>query len=221
MSKTLAVTALVTGLGMGLVGNANATHASGGLDWSLSYSGVAVADTDPTHDTYLIKLGLDTDGYTGHASFLDQVALKTFAPITDISLVNASSGAGSWNLNLGGLSGGGCNGHGGGSACLNSLDSLNGGKGLSLTSSNGQGVDDYSWTFRVTVDNTKPYPSWAPEAIVLARMVDDNGAKVGPLGVGPLNLAVAAVPEPGTYAMMLAGLGMVGTVVRRRCKDTI
>lgn len=221
MSKILGVTALVAGLGMGLVGNAHATHASGGLEWSLSYSGVAVPDSDPSHDTYLITLGLDTDGYSGSASFLDQVALKTFTPVTDVSLVNATSGAGAWDLSLGGLSGGGCNGHGGGSACLNSLDSLNGGKGLSLSSSNGEGIDDYSWTFRVTVDNTKPYPSWAPEAIVLARLVDDNGAKAGPLGVGPLNLAISPVPEPGTYAMMLAGLGMIGTVVRRRCNDTL
>lgn len=28
--------------------------------------------------------------------------------------------------------------------------------------------------------------------------------------------AVAAVPEPGTYAMLLAGLGMMGAIVRRR-----
>lgn len=31
-----------------------------------------------------------------------------------------------------------------------------------------------------------------------------------------LDVAVAAVPEPETYAMMLAGLGVVGTIVRRR-----
>lgn len=30
------------------------------------------------------------------------------------------------------------------------------------------------------------------------------------------NVAVAAVPEPETYAMMLAGLGLVGAVARRR-----
>jgi len=36
------------------------------------------------------------------------------------------------------------------------------------------------------------------------------------VGAGSLNYAVAAVPEAETYAMMLAGLGLVGFMVRRR-----
>jgi len=36
------------------------------------------------------------------------------------------------------------------------------------------------------------------------------------VGTGSLNYAVAAVPEAETYAMMLAGLGLVGFMVRRR-----
>lgn len=36
--------------------------------------------------------------------------------------------------------------------------------------------------------------------------------------VNDLHLSVSAVPEPGTYAMLLAGLGMVGCAARRRKK---
>lgn len=36
--------------------------------------------------------------------------------------------------------------------------------------------------------------------------------------VNDLHLSVSAVPEPGTYAMLLAGLGMVGFAARRRRK---
>jgi hypothetical protein len=39
---------------------------------------------------------------------------------------------------------------------------------------------------------------------------DDMGVKIS------VSAAVTAVPEPETYALLLAGLGMVGTMVRRR-----
>jgi hypothetical protein len=32
------------------------------------------------------------------------------------------------------------------------------------------------------------------------------------------NISVAVVPEPETYALMLAGLGAVGVVARRRAR---
>ena len=34
--------------------------------------------------------------------------------------------------------------------------------------------------------------------------------------IGAANLQVAAVPEPETYAMMIAGLGLMGFMVRRK-----
>jgi hypothetical protein len=40
-----------------------------------------------------------------------------------------------------------------------------------------------------------------------------NGAITTP---GTWTMGVAAVPEPETYAMLLAGLGLVGAVARRR-----
>ena len=38
----------------------------------------------------------------------------------------------------------------------------------------------------------------------------------GKVLVDDINLAVVAVPEPGTYGLLLAGLGVVGALVRRR-----
>jgi hypothetical protein len=35
-------------------------------------------------------------------------------------------------------------------------------------------------------------------------------------GIGQLPVEVTAIPEPGTYAMLLAGLGLLGFVARRR-----
>jgi hypothetical protein len=43
-----------------------------------------------------------------------------------------------------------------------------------------------------------------------------KGKTNGSYGVGAYGLAALAVPEPGEWAMMLAGLGMVGAMVRRR-----
>lgn len=47
-------------------------------------------------------------------------------------------------------------------------------------------------------------------AAYFAADVFGNGA------TGAIGATVAAVPEPGTYAMMLAGLGLMGFTVRRR-----
>jgi len=39
------------------------------------------------------------------------------------------------------------------------------------------------------------------------------------LGVDNVSLQVTAVPEPQSYALMLAGLGMIGAVARRRSRS--
>ena len=42
------------------------------------------------------------------------------------------------------------------------------------------------------------------------------GTGLGSLKVDDVQISVTAVPEPETYAMMLAGLGLMGTIARRR-----
>jgi PEP-CTERM motif len=52
-----------------------------------------------------------------------------------------------------------------------------------------------------------------PNAYFAADVINENG-KTG--AVGSTMTVVTAVPETETYAMMLAGLGLMGTIARRR-----
>ena len=52
----------------------------------------------------------------------------------------------------------------------------------------------------------------------LAYTTSTNGS--GPAYLGP-NLTISAVPEPATWAMMLAGFGMIGFGLRRRVKQKV
>jgi hypothetical protein len=44
------------------------------------------------------------------------------------------------------------------------------------------------------------------------------GARVGSGGCSAIGSITSAVPEPQSYAMLLAGLGLIGTITRRRSK---
>jgi hypothetical protein len=184
-----------------------------GTAWSLS--GVALADSDPLHESYRVTLGVDTNGYTGTGSFLDQVAIKISSAVYASSLFDAPVGASAWALTPGGISSGGCSEAGAGFVCANSLSTLSSGMGVSINAGNGVG-DDYSWVFDITVNNGGVFTA-AGAASVKARFVNTAGNKVGDLVSEPMTLnVVTAVPEPETYAMLLAGLGLVGAWVRRR-----
>ena len=66
-------------------------------------------------------------------------------------------------------------------------------------------------------------PAAAVETLSLAAAVTNDPAKIGgaefanlPERFGNRPTAVPGVPEPGTWAMLIAGFGLVGAMVRRR-----
>ena len=72
------------------------------------------------------------------------------------------------------------------------------------------GVSSFSTTFALA-------SSVAAGSSIYLRWVDDNGVPTSPDQIiGLNNVSIAAVPEPETYAMMMAGLGLVGFMARRR-----
>ncbi len=172
-------------------------------------------DADPIHETYRITLGVDTNGYSGTGLYLDQVAIKVSSSVFSASLFNAPSGAGSWALLAGGINANGCSGSGGGFECANSLSALNGGKGVAINPGNGAGID-YSWVFDVTVNNGTLFTG-VGDSSIKARFVNASGGKVGALISEPFTLThTPPIPEPETYAILLAGLGLLGFAARRR-----
>ena len=69
-----------------------------------------------------------------------------------------------------------------------------------------------AYTYQFHWDYSPPYPVFGFKSDALAAWAVHDG------DVGQLSL-ISQVPEPETYAMLLAGLGLVGFMARRR-KET-
>lgn len=174
-----------------------------GSTYTLTYSGTALPDTDLTRETFQVTLDIDTSTYSGTATFLDTVAIKVsnivYAPTT---LVSSPLLWGTSLLLNTGLNAGSCSGGGSGFIC----------SFADVAVPVGSVGDDYQWVFNVTVANDALFTD-AFESSIKARYVDSVGNKVEALVSEDITLQI---PEPEIYAMMLAGLGIVSFVARRR-----
>lgn len=177
-----------------------------GSVWSLTYSGTALPDSDPLLETFRITLGVDTNNYSLSGSFISEVALKVSSSLSASSLFSAPTSVSDWVLVPGGLNSSGCSGNGSGFLCADSLATLNSGNGIAVSGGNGVGID-LAWVFDLTM-STGALFTGLDEATVKGRYVEQLGPHV-------IGANVTLVPEPETYAMLMAGLGLMGFMARR------
>lgn len=187
-------------------------HAASSVDfdgsiWSLTYGGEPIA-ASATEETFQISLNVDADGYIGGFTLIDQVgfeAVRSADSFVAASLVSAPFGVANWELVIGNTTGDGCVGSSNGVVCANSILLYSSGVPVPTA---GPGID-YQWVFDLTVI-PGGLETRADEAQLRARFAGPGDAKH--LYVGQVTL----VPEPEAYALLLAGLGLMGFVARRR-----
>jgi hypothetical protein len=152
----------------------------------------------------MYTLSLNTSGYDQHSdpAYLDSVDIKAWGG-KDISfaLLDAPDGS-TWNPTEGpvasGPAGTGCKGTESGFACVEAVT-----KGA-LNVDNGP----YTFSFAVTADSFYSSPTGAHVGAAYADAYG-VGSSYG------ITSVVAPIPEPETYAMLLAGLCLIFFIARR------
>jgi len=153
---------------------------------------LAPVSTTATTETWNVSYTIDTSGYTGTGTHLNQVALKVSASITAGTLVAAPGGVGLWNVIMGGINANGCSMAGSGFDCAFATS-----PGVSPNVPGGV----YTWVFQLTMQ-TGSLLLGPNEASVKARYVSDTGFKVGALVSEDITLS--QVPEPGALLLLAA-----------------
>lgn len=189
-----------------LLGFGSAAHSQ----WAGSFTDMGVEYTltfqSLSGNVGTFDLILNTTGYDQQLNgFLDSVDIKAWdGTAIDFVLTGAPNGTGAWSPTEGPISSGqvsntGCGSSGAGFACVEAIN-----KGVFDV---GDG-NPYTFTFQVTANSFLSDPFGAH---VGAGYADSSGTGAS-FGI----TSVTMIPEPEIYAMMLAGLGLMGFVARRR-----
>jgi hypothetical protein len=185
----------------GIAGAQAATLTIDGASFTPSWSGNVLTleiDADPTHLTG----GYDTK--KAPAVSIGAIALKDIGSFSSVAMTGPGGFTG-WSFSSNELNANGCAGGHGGSDSGKAL--CFSGPGISL-------ADNmiFKFTFTPTgtgLNLTDPH--------LKVNFLDSKGSQVGSLISENIAAAqVSPVPEPETYAMLVAGLGCVGVMARRR-----
>ena len=103
-----------------------------------------------------------------------------------------------------------------------SLASLSGPVNFFSALLNGQGFSFFPEDGQSTFAFNATVASNVPLTLQVLGFAGDADTLTGAAGTysGTITAHVAAIPEPQTYALMLAGLGVVGAMIRRRQRST-
>lgn len=184
--------------------------------WSGSFTdrGVMYTLEDTTvgsSTTHTYVLTLDTTGYNQQppaTAYLDAVDIKAWdGTATTFTLLSAPSGPGQWSTTSGPTSGGpsgGCGGSNAGFACAEAQT-----KGqFGVLAGN-----PYTFQFQVTALSADVFAT-SPYGVHVGAVYADASGNNSSFGI----TSVSMVPEPGTYAMLVVGLGLLGGLHARRSK---
>lgn len=208
-SFKIALLAMLIGAGSATLAKAdtigpNCGTCQGGI-YTLTNLGLAPLDLDTadgSFDTYRIALTIDTSGYTGGGTQIDEVAIKVSSSIDDAALVSAPGSASDWMLKSGGLNASGCSGSGSGFQCSDWI--LN-----STTANQVGGV--LTWVF--DIDVASALLTGTDAAAIKVAYTDSQNNKVGSLVSENITLGqptpTTPVPEPGTLSLLALGAGFV------------
>jgi len=164
-------------------------------------------ETGPMRLRYSPSTGTNTA-----ISFSDQIAIGTNDRLYGASPNVAAGKLPFWTLSAGANDADSCSDKDGSFQCLNRRLGLSGGMYVAVRTANTSGISDLPGYKVVVAENLSAGPH---ESTSRVRNRDTPGHKVSDLMPGN-NALTSTVSEPRIYAMILAGLGLMGFVVSRR-----